>query len=49
MSMEFLNLAFSAHIKGASKAVFVALADRANRGGYCFMSLSDIAFRAGCD
>ena len=49
MSMEFLNLAFSANIKGASKAVLIALADRANRGGYCFMSLSDIAFRAGCD
>lgn len=49
MSMEFLNLAFNANIKGASKAVLIALADRANRGGYCFMSLSDIAFRAGCD
>lgn len=49
MSMEFLNLAFNANIKGASKAVLVALADRANRGGYCFMSLGDIAFRAGCD
>ena len=49
MSMECLNLAFSANIKGASKAVLIALADRANRGGYCFMSLSDIAFRAGCD
>ncbi len=49
MSMEFLNLAFNASIKGASKAVFIALADRANRGGYCYMSLSDIAFRAGCD
>ena len=49
MSMEFLNLAFNANIKGASKAVFIALADRANRGGYCFMSLADIAFRAGCD
>lgn len=49
MSMECLNLAFSANIKGASKAVLIALADRANRCGYCFMSLSDIAFRAGCD
>lgn len=49
MSMECLNLAFNANIKGASKAVLIALADRANRGGYCFMSLSDIAFRAGCD
>ena len=49
MSMEFLNLAFNASIKGASKAVFIALADRANRGGYCYMSLADIAFRAGCD
>lgn len=49
MSMEFLNVAFNANIKGASKAVLIALADRANRGGYCFMSLSDIAFRAGCD
>jgi hypothetical protein len=49
MSMEFLNLAFNANIKGASKAVLIALADRANRGGYCFMSLADIAFRAGCD
>lgn len=49
MSMECLTQAFNASIKGASKAVLIALADRANRGGYCFASLSDIAFRAGCD
>ncbi|PKD41454.1 hypothetical protein CWO84_04800 [Methylomonas sp. Kb3] len=48
MSNEYLNAAFQVRLMGASKAVLVALADRANRAGYCSPSLEDIALRAGC-
>jgi len=48
MSIEHLNLAFSMAMTGAKKAVLIALADRANKTGYCYPALDDIAFRAGC-
>lgn len=48
MSIEHLNLAFSIAMTGAKKAVLIALADRANKTGYCYPALDDIAFRAGC-
>lgn len=48
MSMELLTLAFNASLNGSKKAVLIALADRANRGGYCYPSMIDIAQRAGC-
>lgn len=48
MSIELLNLAFNAKLTGSKKSVLIALADRANHGGYCYPSLVDIANRAGC-
>ena len=48
MSIEILNLAFNAKLTGAKKSVLIALADRANHGGYCYPSMIDIAQRAGC-
>ncbi|WP_446810298.1 helix-turn-helix domain-containing protein [Methylomonas sp. 2BW1-5-20] len=48
MSNEYLNAAFQVRLMGSAKAVLVALADRANRAGYCSSSLEDIALRAGC-
>lgn len=48
MSIEYLNAAFQVRLMGTTKAVLIALADRANRAGYCVASLDDIALRAGC-
>ncbi len=48
MSIEYLNAAFQVRLMGSTKAVLVALADRANKAGYCVASMDDIALRAGC-
>lgn len=48
MSIEYLNAAFQVRLMGATKAVLIALADRANRAGYCVASMGDVALRAGC-
>ena len=48
MSIEYLNLVFAVALTGAKKSVLIALADRANKGGYCYPSMDDIAFRSGC-
>ncbi len=48
MSIDYLNAVFAVALTGVKKAVLIALADRANNGGYCYPSLDDIAFRAGC-
>lgn len=48
MSMEFLNAAFKAPLTGATKAVLIVLADRTAFSGFCYPSLEDTAFRAGC-
>jgi len=48
MSIEYLNRVFAVALTGVKKAVLIALADRANNGGYCYPSMDDICFRAGC-
>lgn len=34
-------------IKGAKKSILIALADRANKAGYCYPSIEDTVFRIG--
>ena len=48
MSINFLNSAFDAPITGPKKAVLIALCDRASYVGFCYPSIEDIAYRAGC-
>lgn len=44
MSINFLN----ASLSGPKKAVLITLGDRASFAGFCYPSIDDIAYRAGC-
>jgi len=48
MSVKYLTATFELPITGPKKPVLISLADRVNDAGYCYPSMRDIAFRAGC-